>query len=69
MKTYGEKPLVFKFEGEDDYFMIGSAVGNYMRLFKGSLYKKYPGLTRRNLTNDERKKLCEMGHSQHVAAR
>ena len=29
---------------------------------------RYPGLTRRTLTNDERKKLIEMGHSQHVAA-
>ena len=28
-----------------------------MRLFRGALYKKYPGLQRRNLTNDERKKL------------
>ena len=32
-------------------------VGNYLRLFRGALYKKYPGLARRNLTNDERKKL------------
>ena len=68
MKTYGDKPIVFKFEGDDEFYMIGSEVGNYMRLFKGSLYKKYPGVTRRNLTNDERKKLVEMGHSQHVAA-
>jgi len=29
---------------------------------------RYPGLTRRTLTNEERKKLIEMGHSQHVAA-
>ena len=32
-------------------------VGNYLRLFRGALYKKYPGLARRNLTDDERKKL------------
>jgi SWI/SNF-related matrix-associated actin-dependent regulator of chromatin subfamily B protein 1 len=68
MKTYGEKPLVFKFDTEDDYFMIGSEVGNYLRLFRGALYKRYPGLARRNLTNEERKKLVEMGHSQHVCA-
>jgi len=48
--------------------MIGSEVGNYLRLFRGALYKKYPGLARRNLTNDERKKLVEMGHSQHVTS-
>jgi len=48
--------------------MIGSEVGNYLRLFRGALYKKYPGLTRRNLTNEERRKLVEMGHSQHVTS-
>jgi SWI/SNF-related matrix-associated actin-dependent regulator of chromatin subfamily B protein 1 len=68
LKTYGDKPIVFKFEDEDDHFMIGSEVGNYLRLFRGALYKKYPGLARRNLTNEERKKLVEMGHSQHVCA-
>ena len=29
---------------------------------------KFLGLTRRTLTNEERKKLLEMGHSQHVTA-
>jgi len=48
--------------------MIGSEVGNYLRLYRGALYKKYPGLTRRNLTTDERHKLVEMGHSQHVTS-
>ena len=48
--------------------MIGSEVGNYMRLFRGSMYKRYPGLFRRTLTSEERKKLLEMGHSQHVTA-
>ena len=43
-------------------------MGNYLRLFRGALYKKYPGLARRNLTNDERRKLVEMGHSQHVTS-
>jgi len=36
-------------------------VGNYLRLFRGALYKKYPGLTRRMVTNDERRKLGELG--------
>lgn len=39
-----------------------------MRLFRGSLYKKYPGMTRRNLSNDERKKLLESGLSSHILA-
>jgi len=67
-KTYGEKPLIFSFEENGEQYMIGSEVGNYLRLFRGALYKKYPGLARRNLTNDERKKLVEMGHSQHVTS-
>jgi len=68
MKTYGEKPIIFKFEHDETEYMIGSEVGNYLRLFRGALYKRYPGLTRRTLTNEERKKLLEMGHSQHVTA-
>jgi len=67
-KTYGHKPLVFAFEEKGDEYMIGSEVGNYLRLFRGALYKKYPGLFRRNLTNEERKRLVEMGHSQHVTS-
>lgn len=68
MKTYGEKPIIFRFDNDETDYMIGSEVGNYLRLFRGALYKRFPGLTRRNLTNDERRKLVEMGHSQHVTA-
>ena len=70
VKTYGEKPIIFKFDNDDTQteYMIGSEVGNYLRLFRGALYKKFPGLTRRTLTNEERKKLLDMGHSQHVTA-
>ena len=69
LRCYGEKPIVFRLEGDDGTeYMIGSEVGNYLRLFRGALYKRYPGLTRKNLTTDERKKLVEMGHSQHVQA-
>lgn len=39
-----------------------------MRLFRGSLYKKYPGMYRRSITNEERRKLVELGLSQHVLA-
>jgi len=67
-KTYGEKPIVFKFSEDGEEYMIGSEAGNYVRLFRGALYKKYPGLTRRTLTNEERRKLNEMGHSQHVTS-
>lgn len=81
IKTYGERPIVFRFNDGalvggnrgsnaplSEEYMIGSEVGNYLRLFRGALYKKYPGLTRKTLSNEQRKRLVEMGHSQHVAA-
>ena len=45
MKTYGEKPIIFKFDNDETQteYMIGSEVGNYLRLFRGALYKKFPG--------------------------
>ena len=45
MKTYGEKPIIFKFDNDESQteYMIGSEVGNYLRLFRGALYKKFPG--------------------------
>lgn len=36
-------------------------VGNYMRMFRGSLYKRYPSLWRRLVTVEERKKINSMG--------
>ena len=30
-------------------------VGEYLRLYRGALYKKYPALTKRILTREERK--------------
>ena len=38
-----------------------SKVGNYLRLFRGTLYKKYPSLWRRSITLEERKWLIERG--------
>lgn len=39
-----------------------------MRLFRGSLYKKYPGMLRKTLTNEERKRLIDTGLSSHILA-
>lgn len=39
-----------------------------MRLFRGSLYKKYPGMLRKTLSNDERKRLADSGLSSHLLA-
>ena len=36
-------------------------VGNYLRMFRGSLYKKYPSMWRRLITVEERKKINTMG--------
>ncbi|KAK6625929.1 SWI/SNF- matrix-associated actin-dependent regulator of chromatin subfamily B member 1-A [Polyplax serrata] len=68
MKTYGDKPISFQIEENGEYFCIGSEVGNYLRLFRGSLYKRYPGLYRKTLTVDERKKILDLGISNHCLA-
>lgn len=64
MKTYGPKPRTFKLEDADEDYMLGSEVGNYLRLFRGDLYKKYPSLWRRKMTAEERKMASEqIGYS------
>jgi SWI/SNF-related matrix-associated actin-dependent regulator of chromatin subfamily B protein 1 len=68
VRTFGEKPITFQLEEDGEYYCVGSEVGNYLRLFRGSLYKKYPGMFRRSITNEERKRLIELGLSQHVLA-
>lgn len=66
-KTYGERPVTFKLDDGVEY-CIGSEVGNYLRLFRGDLYKKFPGMFRRPLLKEERYKLAESGLSQHSLA-
>ncbi|XP_019874976.1 SWI/SNF-related matrix-associated actin-dependent regulator of chromatin subfamily B member 1 isoform X1 [Aethina tumida] len=68
IRTYGDKPISFQLEENGEYYCVGSEVGNYLRLFRGSLYKKYPGMYRRSITNEERKRLIDLGLSQHVLA-
>ena len=36
-------------------------VGNYLRMFRGSLYKRFPSMWRRLISMDERKKLALIG--------
>ncbi|KAJ8043062.1 SWI/SNF-related matrix-associated actin-dependent regulator of chromatin subfamily B member 1 [Holothuria leucospilota] len=57
---YGKKPDVFKLDGGERY-MIGSEVGYYLRMFRGSLYRKYPSLWRRMATIEERKQIVALG--------
>nr|SVE93037.1 EOG090X06Y8 [Moina brachiata] len=68
LKTYGDRPVSFQLEENGEFYCIGSEVGNYLRLFRGSLYKKYPGMFRRLITSEERKKLGDLGLNQHVLA-
>lgn len=51
-----------------EIFIYDVQVGNYLRLFRGSLYKKYPGMVRKTLTNEERKRLIDSGLSSHILA-
>ncbi|XP_045503468.1 SWI/SNF-related matrix-associated actin-dependent regulator of chromatin subfamily B member 1-A isoform X1 [Colias croceus] len=66
LRTYGDKPISFQIEEGGEFYCVGSEVGNYLRLFRGSLYKKYPGMARRTLTNEERKRLVDNGLGSHV---
>ncbi|OQR74102.1 SWI/SNF 1-like [Tropilaelaps mercedesae] len=69
MRTFGDRPVSFQLEDGGDYYYIGTEVGNYLRLFRGTLYKKYPSLWRRAVTVEERKKISQMENmSQHSAA-
>uniref|UniRef100_A0A670JUW2 SWI/SNF Subunit INI1 DNA binding domain-containing protein n=1 Tax=Podarcis muralis TaxID=64176 RepID=A0A670JUW2_PODMU len=61
-KTFGQKPVKFQLEEDGEFFMIGSEVGNYLRMFRGSLYKRYPSLWRRLATVEERKKIVASSH-------
>ena len=53
LKTYGPKPKTFKLSEGDEMYMLGSEVGNYLRLFRGDLYKKYPGLWKRKMVGEK----------------
>ncbi|CAH1802018.1 unnamed protein product [Owenia fusiformis] len=57
MRTFGERPKSFQVEEGGEYYYIGSEVGNYLRMFRGSLYKRYPTLWRRLVTLEERKRI------------
>uniref|UniRef100_A0A2I2Y519 SWI/SNF related BAF chromatin remodeling complex subunit B1 n=1 Tax=Gorilla gorilla gorilla TaxID=9595 RepID=A0A2I2Y519_GORGO len=62
-KTFGQKPVTFR-QDSGVYYMIGSEVGNYLRMFRGSLYKRYPSLWRRLATVEERKKIVASSHGK-----
>ena len=57
--TIGNVPSRFRLEENGEEYCIGSEVGNYLSLFKGDLYKKFPGLWRRFITKEEKQVLIE----------
>ena len=59
LKTYGPRPRTFKLGESRQEYMLGSEVGNYLRLFRGDLYKKYPGMWKRKMTGEERRLASE----------
>ncbi|CAI5667720.1 unnamed protein product [Oreochromis niloticus] len=65
-KTFGQKPVKFQLEQDGDFYMVGSEVGNYLRMFRGSLYKRYPSLWRRLASVEERKKIVASSHATSV---
>ena len=44
--------------------MIGSEVGNYLKMMRGSVYKRYPNLWKRLATPEERKKMLKYATHQ-----
>ena len=56
-------PFPHKYElepGSGTFFMIGSEIGAYMKLFRGLLYKKYPGLWRMLCSPEQRRYLIQI---------
>lgn len=53
---------------KDTHLIISFQVGNYLRMFRGSLYKKFPSLWRRLVTVEERKKINQLGLGAHSLA-
>lgn len=46
------------------YLPSAHQVGNYLRMFRGSLYKRYPSLWRRLASVEERKKIVASSHGE-----
>ena len=63
---YGVKPQTFVLNPDEGELMLGSEVSNYLRLFRGTLYKKYPNLWKRGATQEERKVLRDLGFEYSV---
>lgn len=70
-QTYGQKPHPFQLEETGDFYYIGSEVGNYLKLFRGALYKRYPQLWRRTATPEEKRRMQDLGvkNNKHITVK
>ncbi|KJH40220.1 SNF5 / SMARCB1 / INI1 protein [Dictyocaulus viviparus] len=62
--TYGPRPRSFTMDDSGERYYIGSEVGAYLRLYRGTLYKKYPVLWRKVATVEDKEKLRQTARSQ-----
>uniref|UniRef100_A0AC35TJA3 SWI/SNF-related matrix-associated actin-dependent regulator of chromatin subfamily B member 1 n=1 Tax=Rhabditophanes sp. KR3021 TaxID=114890 RepID=A0AC35TJA3_9BILA len=60
MSHYGNKPKSFTL-GDGNTYFIGSEVGAYLKLHRGTLYKKYPALWKLLATSEQRKEIQNLG--------
>uniref|UniRef100_A0A915I7Z8 SWI/SNF-related matrix-associated actin-dependent regulator of chromatin subfamily B member 1 n=1 Tax=Romanomermis culicivorax TaxID=13658 RepID=A0A915I7Z8_ROMCU len=68
ISTYGPLPKKFQFDSNGEFYYIGSEIGNYLKLFRGLLYKRYPQLWRKAATMEEKKRMVEVGCSSSAMA-
>ncbi|PAA64794.1 hypothetical protein BOX15_Mlig011780g1 [Macrostomum lignano] len=68
LQTYGVKPDPIELDDSGDQFYLASEIGSYLRLFRGTLFKRYPGLWRKVVTPEQRKRLVAMGRSTPVTS-
>ena len=66
--THGKEPVKFtlKEDTSGETYMIGSEVGNHLRMFRGKLYKRFPGLWRRTATDEERELLKKVKNQSNI---
>ncbi|CAB3403365.1 unnamed protein product [Caenorhabditis bovis] len=62
-QTYGPRPQSFAVDDSGEKYYIGSEIGAYLRLHRGTLYKKYPLLWRKVATAEDKEKLKKIALS------
>lgn len=60
LQVYGPRPKAFVLDNSGEKYYIGSEIGAYLRLHRGTLYKKYPLLWRKIATPDDKDNLRKL---------